>query len=322
MSAGGDWPALILTAGLGTRLQPLSSARAKAALPIAGDVLIRRILRWLRSAGVTRVVVNLHHRPESITRRLGDGRDLDVEIRYSWEDPVLGSAGGPRRALSLLDAERFFIVNGDTVTDVDVGAVRSAHERSGAIVTMAVVPGDTARYGGVIVHGDGHVIAFSRGSSRSPLLAPTTPDAPGGPVPYHFIGVQAVDARAFAEVPDGERSETVGWLYPRLIARAVGSVRAYVSDAEFLDIGTPADYFATVVTIAARERRALDTGIGATIHPSAHVNQSILWDRVSVHAGASVVNCVLADDVVIPEGARFERQAIALVNGRLSTSPL
>ncbi|MCA1584363.1 MAG: NTP transferase domain-containing protein, partial [Acidobacteria bacterium] len=228
MTAAGDWPALVLTAGLGTRLQPLSSARAKAALPVGGDVLIRRILRWLRRAGVTRVVVNLHHRPETITRRLGDGRDLDVEVRYSWEDPVLGSAGGPRRALPLLDADRFFIVNGDTLTDVDIGAVRLAHEQSGALVTMAVVPGDTARYGGVLVRGNGHVTGFSWGNSRSPLLSTTAPAAPAAPVSYHFIGVQAVDARAFAEVPDGERSETVGSLYPSLIAKAVGSVRAYV----------------------------------------------------------------------------------------------
>ena len=92
------WPALVLTAGLATRLQPLSSVRAKAALPVAGEVLVLRILRWLRRAGVTRVVLNLHHRAETITREVGDGSAIGLEARYSWEPEVLGSAGGPARA--------------------------------------------------------------------------------------------------------------------------------------------------------------------------------------------------------------------------------
>jgi mannose-1-phosphate guanylyltransferase len=302
------WPALVLTAGRGTRLQPLSLVRAKAALPVAGEVLIRRILRWLRSAGVNRVVVNLHHRAETITRCLGDGRDLGLDVRYSWEDAILGSAGGPRRALPLLDAEQFLIVNGDTLTDVDLVALARAHERSGALVTMAVAPGDTTRYGGVLVDESGVVHGFARAA------------APNAPVPYHFIGVQAVDARAFASVPEGKPSETVRWLYPRLIAERLGSIRAHISAAEFLDIGTPADYFATVTTIAEREGYALDRGADVRVAPSANVERSILWDRVQVNAAATILECILADDVVIPEGASYERKAIVAVNGELTIS--
>ena len=75
------WPALVLTAGLATRLQPLSAIRAKAALPVAGEVLVRRILRSLRAAGVTRVVLNLHHLAPTITREVGDGSALDLSVR-------------------------------------------------------------------------------------------------------------------------------------------------------------------------------------------------------------------------------------------------
>ena len=89
-------PALVLTAGLATRLRPLSLVRAKAALPVAGQPLVVRILRWLRAGGVTDVVLNLHHLPETLTRIVGDGQDLGVRVRYSWETPVLGSAGGPQ----------------------------------------------------------------------------------------------------------------------------------------------------------------------------------------------------------------------------------
>src|SRR5215204_4131668 len=108
-------PALVLTAGLGTRLQPLSFVRAKGALPLAGEPLARRILRWLSQAGVRDAVLNLHHLPHTLSGAIGDGSDIGVRVRYSWEVPVLGSAGGPRRALPLLqDGSRerpFLIVN-------------------------------------------------------------------------------------------------------------------------------------------------------------------------------------------------------------------
>jgi NDP-sugar pyrophosphorylase family protein len=86
--------ALVLAAGLGTRLRPLTLARAKPALPVAGPSLIERIVRWLAGHGVTDLIVNLHYRPETITARLGDGTGLGTRVRYSWEQPVLGSAGG------------------------------------------------------------------------------------------------------------------------------------------------------------------------------------------------------------------------------------
>jgi NDP-sugar pyrophosphorylase family protein len=86
-------PALVLTAGLATRLRSLSCVRAKAAVPVAGEPLVRRILRQLRAADVRDAVLNLHHLPHTITRVVGDGSDLGIRVRYSWEVPVLGSAG-------------------------------------------------------------------------------------------------------------------------------------------------------------------------------------------------------------------------------------
>ena len=134
--------ALLLTAGLGTRLRPLSDVRAKAAVPVNGQPLVHRVMRWLAAAGVRDLVLNLHHKPSSITGAVGDGLELGVRVRYSWEQPVLGSAGGPRHALPLLTdgtSEPFLIVNGDTLTDVDVGTLVEHHRRSGALVTMALI---------------------------------------------------------------------------------------------------------------------------------------------------------------------------------------
>ena len=135
--------ALVLSAGLGTRLRPLTYIRAKAAVPVNGEPLVRRVIRWLAGHGVRDIVVNLHHRPATIAAVLGDGSDLDVRVRYTWEQPVLGSAGGPRRALPLLtDGTRapFLLVNGDTLTDLALTGLIAAHHESGARVTMAVIP--------------------------------------------------------------------------------------------------------------------------------------------------------------------------------------
>ena len=178
--------ALVLAAGLGTRLRPLTEVRAKPAIPVAGEPIIRRIVRWLYEHGVTDLVVNLHYLPHTVTAVLGDGSDLSVRIRYSWEQPrILGSAGGPRQALDILGSDVFLIVNGDTLTDLNVGALIDMHVSSAALVTLALVPNrEPGEYGGVLLEQDGSVTGFvQRG-----------PSAIGS---YHFIGVQVACAETF-----------------------------------------------------------------------------------------------------------------------------
>jgi len=309
------WPALVLTAGFGTRLRPLSLVRAKAALPVAGEVLVRRVLRWLHAAGIRRVVLNLHHLPETITPHVGDGRDLGLEVRYSWESPVLGSAGGPRRALPLLEADRFLIVNGDTLTDASLTELAERHVATGAMVTMTVTPGD-ARYGGVIVDDEHIVHGFARPApAPNAPEAPLAPEAPQAPFRrFHFVGIQAVDRRAFERVPDDTPSESVWGLYPELIAESLGSVRTYRTPAVFHDIGTPAEYLRTARLLADREGN--DVGRDARLDPTARIANSILWDRVTIGAHAEIADCVIADDVTIPAGARHRHQAIVRIDGR------
>src|SRR3954470_9088870 len=161
--------ALVLAAGLGTRLYPLTLARAKAAAPVDGEPLVRRTIRWLVAHGLRDLVVNLHHRPETITAAVGDGGDLGARVRYSWETPVLGSAGGPRHALPLLldsapASERTCVlVNGDTLTSVDLAAMIEQHRRTGAQVTMALIPNPRPeKYGGVLLDAEQCVTAFTR----------------------------------------------------------------------------------------------------------------------------------------------------------------
>ena len=290
--------ALVPTAGLGTRLRPLTDVRAKAAVPVNGDPLARRIVSWLCAQGFRDVVLNLHHHPETIARVMGDGSDLGVRLRYSWENPVLGSAGGPRHALPLVTDENdstFLIVNGDTLTEVDLSAIVKAHRRSDALVTMVVIPNPRPdKYGGVIVE-DGQVIGFTR-------------PAPGVKS-FHFIGVQVAAASAFAALPDGVPSETVASLYPKLISERRGSVAAYVCEAPFRDIGTPGDYLETSLGLAESEGNRL-VASSATISPSAHLIRTAVWDDVAVGSDVQLTDCILCDGVRIPDGASFTRCAI------------
>ena len=298
-------PALVLTAGLATRLRPLSLVRAKAALPVAGEPLARRILRGLAVGGVTDAVLNLHYLPHTLTTRIGDGSDIGVRVRYSWEVPILGSAGGPRRALGLLGGSTFLIVNGDTLTDVDVRSVVEAHRRSGALVTLAVVPNEEPeKYGGVLVDADGCVTGFVRRGSAERS--------------FHFIGVQVADAEAFAPVPPDTPYESVGALYPALIARRRGAVRAHVSAAEFLDIGTASDYLSTALLIAERDRYAAVAGARARIDPTARVERSVLWDDVIVEAGALLRECVVTDGVVVPADTAWHGVSLRRAAGELA----
>lgn len=287
-------PALVLTAGLGTRLKPLSDVRAKPALPVAGQPLISRILGWLHRSGVSRAILNLHHRPETITRIVGDGSRLGVPVRYSWEPEILGSGGGPARAIPLLESDRFVIVNGDTLTDIDLQAMIRRHIDTNALVTMAVVDGDP-KYNGVIAGASGIVRGFGR--------------QPGA---FHFIGVQVVNASVFAGVDPVVKSETVHGLYPPLIAARPESIRTFHTRERFFDIGSPRDYLETARHFSASEKVLLDWGLDTRVGDGTRIIDTILWDRVTVGDGAQLDRCVVADDVVIPPGARFADCSIVM----------
>ena len=304
-------PALVLTAGLATRLRPLSRVRAKAVLPVAGTPLVNRILRQLSAAGIADVVLNLHHLPSSITSVVGDGTDLGLRVRYSWENPVLGSAGGPRRAIPLLRAatngaaSTFLLVNGDTLTDASIPSVIESHRSTGALVTMAVVPNtEPMKYGGALLD-DGDVITgfVPRGSSQPS---------------WHVIGVQVAEMDAFKDVPDNVPYESVRTLYPALIASRAGAVRAFRCRAEFFDIGTPADYLSTSLQFARREG-GQRLGDRSVIDPAATVQDSILWDDVTVEAGAMLKECVVTDGVRVPADTSWHGVSLRVCRGPLDT---
>jgi mannose-1-phosphate guanylyltransferase len=198
------FPAVVLTAGLGTRLDPLTRIVAKPAVPVGNRTLVEHVIDWLRQQGVNDLVLNLHHRPETITGALGDGTHLGLRIRYSWEHPILGSAGGPKRALRLLSGESgepFLIVNGDTLCPIDLAPMITAHQRTAAAVTMAVVPNPSLRrYNGILLDETDRIQGF----------VPRDPSGAAGTQlkTWHFVGIQVANPDVFDPLADGVPAET------------------------------------------------------------------------------------------------------------------
>lgn len=280
-------PALVLTAGLGTRLDPLTRLVAKGAVPLGRRTLVEHVLDWLREQQVSDVLLNLHHRPETITTVLGDGAHLGMRVRYSWEDPILGSAGGPKRALSLIATNRLLIVNGDTLCRIDLPPMLAAHARSGAEVTLALIRNPApGRYNGVVLDEDDRVRAF-------------VPKDPANTGTWHFIGVQIADARAFAALPPNEPAEATTGLYRRLIADRPGSVRGWRVDAPFLDVGTPRNYLDAALALS-----------GAAPGPDG-VSRSVIWPEARVAPDAVLDECIVAGRITVP--ARFRAARSVLV---------
>jgi NDP-sugar pyrophosphorylase family protein len=155
----------------------------------------------------------------------------------------------------------------------------------------------------VLVDGDGIVTGFVRRGDARPS--------------YHFIGVQVAQAEAFAGLPDNTPHESVGALYPELMARRRDAIRAHVSTAEFFDIGTPADYLKTALLLAAREG-GVTRGARARIAAGARVEDTILWDDVEVGDGALLRHCIVTDGARVPADTSWVGVTIRRADGELA----
>ena len=132
---------MILAAGFGTRLFPLTIDRTKPAIPFLGKPLVGYVAENVAKFGFRDFVVNLHHQPDSVIDALGDGSAFGINIAYSIEEPnILGTSGALDNARHLFDGEPVLIVNGKIITNIDIGTAAEAHRKSGAIATMVLKP--------------------------------------------------------------------------------------------------------------------------------------------------------------------------------------
>jgi mannose-1-phosphate guanylyltransferase len=153
---------MILAAGLGTRLQPLTFLMPKPMAPVLNVPVMEHIVRLLAGHGFTEVIANLSYLPEQIKQHFGDGGELGIELSYSEESAPLGTAGGVGKAREFLSqSDSFLVISGDALTDVDLDALREAHEASGGIATLSTKQvTDTTQFGVVITDEGGRIQGF------------------------------------------------------------------------------------------------------------------------------------------------------------------
>src|SRR2546423_3096032 len=134
--------AMILAAGYGTRLWPLTIDRAKPAIPFMGRPLVGYVAEYLARFGCDEIAVNLHHRPESVRVALGDGSAFGVHLAYFPEPTILGTSGALDNARAFLNRDTFIVVNGKIATDLDLDAALATHRRTGALATLVLRPNE------------------------------------------------------------------------------------------------------------------------------------------------------------------------------------
>jgi mannose-1-phosphate guanylyltransferase len=162
---------MVLAAGLGTRLRPITYAMPKPMVPVLNRPVMEHIVRLLAGHGFSEAIANLHWFPETIEGHFGDGSAFGVELTYSREEALLGTSGGVRNAAEFLGGS-FLVISGDALTDIDLGAMREFHESHDGIATLATKRvEDTTQFGVAITGTDGRIQGFQEKPDPSEALS-------------------------------------------------------------------------------------------------------------------------------------------------------
>jgi NDP-sugar pyrophosphorylase family protein len=303
--------AMILSAGYGTRLWPLTEDRTKPAIPILGKPLVGYAAEYLARFGCDEIVVNLHHRPDSVRHALGDGSRFGVKLHYVEEPKILGTSGALDNARTLLDDETFVVVNGKIITDIDLKAAFETHRRTQALATLVLLPNPTCEKFSVVNTLDGCVSGFG----GMPAAEHFSEDNP----PLMFTGIQILEPRIFEYIPRGIFSHSTTEVYPQAIAKGE-RVAAHVASGRWFELSTIRRYLDISLQLLAEGAMKFTAGKDCQISANARVEQSILWDNVIVASGARVKRAVLGDNVKISAGEVIEDAAVvcaSLVEGKV-----
>ena len=298
---------MILAAGYGTRLWPLTIDRAKPAIPFMGRPLVGYVAEYLGRHGFGDVVVNLHHRPESVRAALGDGSRFGVRLHYVEEPVILGTSGAIENARALLqDGDPFVVINGKLATDIDLAAALDTHRRARALATLVLRPNPARERYSVVHTRDGLVTGFGG-----------FPGAGEGDAPLMFTGIQVFDPRVFEYIPRGVFSHSVTDVFLPAIERG-DRLAAHVAEGAWHELSTVRRYLDTSVELMRAEGRDVELGAGSVVEPGAEVSDSVLWENVTVGRGARVRRAVLGAGVSVPEGETYEE--VAVVRAELAAS--
>ena len=224
--------AMVLAAGLGTRLRPLTETLPKPLLPVAG----RQILEWnlllLKRHGITEVIINLHHLGDQIVRALGDGARFGLRLAYSHEPTLQGTSGGIKQAAPFLKDGPFLVINGDTLSECDLTALIAAHRASAALATLAVRDDpEASTWGPVTLDAHGRILQIN----GNPPLAEPRAALPA----CMFAGIHVMEQAVLNAIPSGPGS--IIDVYGSLL-RQGRPLHGYRMSGYWSDIGDPERY--------------------------------------------------------------------------------
>jgi len=277
---------MVLAAGLGTRLRPLTDARAKALVPVGDRPALAHVVDRLRAAGVSRVVVNAHHHVQQLRAFAGLASAGDVQL--SEEPDLLGTAGGIAHASSLLGDGDILLWNADILADVDVAALLAAHHAAATLVVQPLERGQ----GSVGLDGEGRVVRLRKESFAD--------EARGG----QFLGIHVLGRDLRARLPG--RGGLIEDVYLPALGRG-DVLRAHVFEGAWHDIGTMESY------LAANAAWLVAHGVERWVGPGARVADGVVLDGTVVGEGASVTGHGALTRCVVWPGAN----AIAPLEGRV-----
>jgi mannose-1-phosphate guanylyltransferase len=314
--------ALILAGGAGTRLRPLTYTVAKPVLPLVGRPHIAYVIDWLAGHGVDDVIVSCGHLADGMRSALDD-LDLGVQIRFAEEPDARGTAGAIRFADDML-AERFFVINGDVLCDLDLTALIAQHTDTGARGTLALYPvADPTGYGLVHRQDDGEITDFVE-----------KPEPDQIDTDEINAGAYLLERSVLDEIPPDKEVSIEREVFPRLIGKGLYGIRL---EGYWIDIGTPERFLEanwdilekrveTVISDQIDEpmmmgegceisdgaelRQPCVIGGGSRIGEGAVIERSVLLDGCTVEDGATVSNSILSAGVTVEAGARLDGEVV------------
>jgi mannose-1-phosphate guanylyltransferase len=312
--------AMVLAAGLGTRLRPITYEMPKPMVPVANRPIMEHILDLLRRHDVTEIVANLSHLPEQIRERFGDGSGHGVSVEWSFEEQLLGTAGGVRNVSEFFGEQRFLVMAADALTDIDLTALREAHEANDGIATLAVkrVP-DTRQYGVVVAGGDGRVQGFQEKPDPAEALSDLA-----------NCMIYVLEPAIFDYFPDRQEVDFALDVFPELLDHDVPfyvhPIDAYWNDVGSLDEFRQGNFDAIsgAVTVEHGSSEIADgvfagdgtslpgdvelappvlIGAGCEIGAGARLDGPlVIGDGCDIGAGSGLGECVLLAGVSVPAG--------------------
>lgn len=315
----------MLVGGEGRRLRPLTDTRPKPMMPLVDRPFVAHQIDLLRRHGVGDIVFSCGYRPDALRAHFGDGSAVGVRLRYVVDPEPLGTAGAVKNAEDLLDDAPFLVLNGDILTDLDLGAVIRAQREGGAMGVIALTPvDDPSAFGLVRLFDDGAVEAFVEKPHPDDLR-------PGEPYRIN-AGTYLLDPGVLDRIPAGRACSIEREVFPALASE--GALHGFPSDAYWRDIGTPASYLAAnhdvlsgalvtesplpgpylgpgaAVDPAAAVDELSSVGAGATVGPQASVRGSVVGAGARVGEGAALRDAIVGEGVEIGPGARLGPGAV------------